>query len=454
MHLGRREFIAGSAASAALAMSGGVQAKAADFGLGGPAGYFLSAANPVATRDQQELEALAIRLFARPDVTKAKQAAAAGLNMVTANTADAEAKGLFPGFVESYAFRSVLMAVNSDPEYPKVLRVYSPAGKWLGNETPQSRWGMENTDNAYRIIPLAGNARYVLKGRRMANPSAHVSYTLVGDTNTSVTLGLLEQTDLTTAPDGTFEITLDASPANGRKNHIQLTDEALYLFIRDAMNDWAETPNALRIERLDPPTRPPLSEDQLAARAARVMQMGVAPLYYWIRLVLNGQVATMHAPSLTGAAGGLLTQLSTHAWVDLADDEAYVITTDPVAAAYGSIMLYNVWGMTLEYRDHQSSLNGAQMVADSNGRYTFVVAHRDPGVKNWLDTTGIHQVSMGLRWQGVSPTNTKSPAIETRVVKLSEVERLTPGAARTTASERAGLLDERRKLFDRRFIDS
>ena len=79
---------------------------------------------------------------------------------------------------------------------------------------------------------IVAGGQYVLHGRRGDNAPADVSHTLVADTNTSFTLGLLGQTDLAVEPDGSFAITLDASPAGGRRKHIQIMPDARYLFIR------------------------------------------------------------------------------------------------------------------------------------------------------------------------------------------------------------------------------
>ena len=38
--------------------------------------------------------------------------------------------------------------------------------------------------------------------------------------------------------------------------------------------------------------------------------------------------------------------------------------------------------------DLRVSLNRAQTTVDDDGTFTVVVAHRDPGVPNWLDTEG------------------------------------------------------------------
>src|SRR5580700_2859722 len=78
----RRELLAGSAA---LLLGESLRARAA---ASGPAvlasdKFFLSAENPIANVDQRDLEALAIQIFARPDVQAARKRAAATWALVT-----------------------------------------------------------------------------------------------------------------------------------------------------------------------------------------------------------------------------------------------------------------------------------------------------------------------------------------------------------------------------------
>jgi len=444
-------------ASGALAAGASLKAQVGAAAGGGIAmdDYYFSAENPIANRDQRDLEALAVELFARPDIKAARDRTRAEFARVTSETLSAEVWAMLDDWVASYCFRSIQMAVNSDANHPRVMRVYNPAAKWLGNDVPESRWGMENPDNCYRIMPMELGGRYVVRGQVHARPPSHSSYVLVADTNTSVTEGLLEFKDLDVAADGSFVITLDETPADGRPNHIQLTPWARYLFNRDTMGDWRQTPHALRVERLNPPARAPLTTDELVDRASRVMHDGVTAMYYWQHLVLNEPEGNFKPPQLTGPSGGLLTQMSSAGWVNLADDEAFVVTCDAVEAAYFSHVLYDLWGRSLEYRNHITSLNNAQMTPDDDGRFTFVVSARDPGVHNWLETMGLHELHVSSRWQGISPATVKSPAITTRRVKLAELEAVLPaGVRRVTPMQRARQSVERQQTYDRRFLET
>jgi hypothetical protein len=66
------------------------------------------------------------------------------------------------------------------------------------------------------------------------------------------------------------------------------------------------------------------------------------------------------------------------------------------------------------------ALNHFGAVARPGGSVRLVVALRDPGVANWLDTAGHRRGTMCLRWVGAK----EHPDPKTRVVKLAEVPRL------------------------------
>ena len=58
-------------------------------------------------------------------------------------------------------------------------------------------------------------------------------------------------------------------------------------------------------------------------------------------------------------------------------------------ATYWGLQVGDLWWQAADYVDHQSSLNGYQVEADPDGRARIVVGADDPGVANWLDTTGL-----------------------------------------------------------------
>lgn len=415
--------------------------------------YFLSATNPVANVDQRHVEDLAREIVAHPEMRAGAEKAGYLWKAVVQYTAGpqmARFDGMLAECAMNYALKGAL-----DPEHPRIVRLLQPPGRWFGRDMPGSRWGGDNPNNAYRLAPIAHGARYELRGRPMPGGVANVTYTLVANTATSVTLASLEDRDVVRAADGSLVITIDDGPANGRPNHLQTQPGVKFLFVRDSMNDWAvETPNALRIERLDPPTRGPLELADMAQFAARHMVDDVYLLYWFTRLNYGFPPDRMNEPRGSGGVGGLRSQMGSQGLIRLKDDEAMVITASDAGAAYHDFILHDVFYLTIEYWKRQTSLAAGQMAKDADGRCTIVVAHEDPGVHNWVDTGGLYELYALRRWQGLPRAGGPEPQITSRVVPFKDLDGALPaGVKRVTREERAAQLSQRHRDFWRRFAE-
>ena len=60
------------------------------------------------------------------------------------------------------------------------------------------------------------------------------------------------------------------------------------------------------------------------------------------------------------------------------------------------------WWESLDYANRQTSLTADQARLSSDGAYHYVIAHRDPGVPNWLDTEGFERGVIMMRFDGMS----------------------------------------------------
>jgi hypothetical protein len=414
--------------------------------------YFLSPANPVANVDQREVENLALQLIARPEVQQAREKAGflwRAVMEIAAGPQLSRMEGMLAECTVNYSLKAAL-----DPGYPRIARVLQPPGHWFGRDMPGSRWGGDNPDNAYRLAPVEHGARYELHGQRLPGGVANVTYTLVANTATSVTLASLEDRDVKTNSDGTFVITIDERSTQGRVNHLQTQPGVMFLFVRDSMNDWGtETPNALRIHRLDAPAHSPRSIEEMAQFAAQHMVDDVYLLYWFTRLNYGIPPDRMFTPRGSGGVGGLRSQMGSQGLIRLKDGEAMVVTATDGGAAFRDFVLHDVFYLSIEYWNRQTSLNAGQMLADTDGRYTFVIAHEDPGVHNWLDTGGLREIYALHRWQGLPDDSaTKPPQIESEIVPIKDLARaLRQGVRTVTAAERAAQLQRRRREFTRRF---
>lgn len=419
-------------------------------------GYFLSATNPTATADQRDLEALALRVIDMPVVQHAKSQMAQRWKTIVGRDITAEALMRYDELVEEFAFNYVLKAVNSDANYPKVLNHnYGPPHQWFGMKVPGSRGGGgDGPDQNYVIIPIDSQAHYELHGQRLDPTLGDVPFTLTGNFSLSMTLGSLDWQDVKFNADDSFIITLDPEPANGRPNHIQTKLEARWLFIRDCRSDWRQTPNAYRIKRLDPPTAPPLSVDQIAERAGRFMVDDVAALYWFIRTFKVLEPNVIGAPFNTGSIGGLVSQMISFARLELADDDAFVVTMESGDVPFRDIVLQDFWFRSLDYWNRTSSMNNAQGVPNADGSTTYIVSIGDPGVHNWIDPGGFHEVLLVHRWQGLKrdATSERLPKAKSRMVKLKDLDAALPAdMRRVTPEQRKQQLAERLETFKLRY---
>ena len=72
----------------------------------------------------------------------------------------------------------------------------------------------------------------------------------------------------------------------------------------------------------------------------------------------------------------------------LGPDEALVITARWPECRCANVSLWNRHLQTYDYAHRRVSLNRAQTVLEPDGSFRVVIAHRDPGMPNWLDTEG------------------------------------------------------------------
>ncbi len=351
------------------------------------------------------------------------------------------------GWVTNYLFKATAI----DPAAPRIVRNFMPGYRWQGGDVPDARMGGDNPDNCYRLAGIAPGGRYRVSGRILDARPAHASFTLVENWGTSVTAQTLELPGIVVDEDGSFTISIDGEPADGRSNHLTSTPRTKFLFIRDSMMDWGrETPLDLSIERLDDAA--PLDLEQRLDEALRRMREDV-PLYYWFfRLSAGKPVNTMVQPIRVAGYGGLVTQASSLGHFHLEDDQAAIVRFDPAGACYNSFQMAMWWYRSIDAHRIQSGLTGAQAEHDADGTISLVVSARDPGIANWVDTGGLRDLLPMIRWQGIPTTQVREgPRHWLDIVPFAEIDRHIPAdATRIDAAERAARIARRQREWDRR----
>lgn len=417
---------------------------------------FLSAAR-AATLKQKKLEALALRLAEAPRVRQAR-AAARQTFLAHPYAAMPDGAASVEDAALQHFYGALHLATNTDPHHPEISVVCLYRHQIDGQEFPSSlHGGLENPDNIYRIIPISSDSRYELRGIRHQPAPAQVTYELMdsipGVTSIGKQLDLLMDRDLQIAEDGSFTITIDPDPANGRPNHIQSTPDASALFIRDTLSDWrTQTPDRLRILRTAGPNTPVRSEQEMLDQAAALV-----PAYarFWNEFrdmyvrKLAFKTNQFDPPATRTGGWGFIA--NTH--FEIKDDEAFIFTTDPTPAPYHAVLIGNHWWIALDADRRSGAFNTAQSKPNRDGTITYVIAARDPGVHNWLDTGGLHEGIIQVRWQGMPAGVTALPdaITDARLVRLADLENhLREETVWVTPPERKAQLEARHASYQRR----
>ncbi len=107
---------------------------------------------------------------------------------------------------------------------------------------------------------------------------------------------------------------------------------------------------------------------------------------------------------------------------------------------------------SLDYANAVSSRNDHQAHRSSDGSITYVVAHRDPGIRNWLDTTGLPRGSMVHRFTyPEEPAGENRPTIEGTKVRFDALaQHLPDDVPRYTEEERRSEIAVRQAHVQRR----
>ena len=345
---------------------------------------------------------------------------------------------------EGYAYlsgrirASLQMAFDHDLERPLLI-----------NSTHQfARQGLDNPDALYWSAYLTEDAEYVVRGRR--GTTADLSFQVLGGGYSAdaapESLAAFDDRGLDVADDGTFEWRF--GPLPGAKN----------LIIREVFNDWAtEEPGRLWIERPDTlgvPASPP-GRDRLARKyeiAGKLLTGSIRTWFAFPHFFQYQEPAnTLTPPRPT--PGGLDSQRSSIGHYELADDEALVVTVPECSdCSYQAIQVGSDWYASTDYESHQTSLTKAQSVTDPDGMLRYVISEENPGIANWLETTGHRTGPIMLRWQRLERDLGPDDGPTVEKVKVADVPKVLPHHAAITTEEYAARIAARQRSVARRML--
>lgn len=381
-------------------------------------------------------------------------------------------------YLMGFAFSAIERAFHEDPAFPYFRRAIQPVDKAT----------IDNADALYLSAAIDGAHNYLIRGSLGPNAPHYLIFethtVYAGDTGTlaelgpggRVVTGMLDSATLLVDDGGRFEILLAPErPAGHTGNFIATASDgntAGYVIARMLFHDWEhETCPDLHIAQIGAEGTHPaaLTPSSTAARLRRTGELVENQMKFWNEfydVVLeahgdkNGDGITfmprnaLNAPMPANLAtgGGQCTNVYSGGTYDLGPDDALLVELNvPVPPAYLGFHLSNLWGESLDYANHVSSLNGFQTEPDLDGRLRYVITGVDPQVPNWLDTAGHSQGFLTVRWTYSAPP-AELPTATVTVISRDEVRKHLPESTRTvSADERREQIRIRQEHVQRRY---
>lgn len=405
--------------------------------------------NPLHTSDQEAAEKLALRLIEREDVRRARESARREMRSDPAASSHEGALGLDRA-LDQWVLALAMREANGDPADPRVVwNVSNPPRRWFGHAYGGAAVAVDNPDNFNREIPIAGDGNYEIDIRFSGAPpqfSIVIEMEPKHHAGLGRNIGALTLQQLLPHCDADRCVRVTVGPQSGGPLHLQTQSGRIQIYTRDSQADWNQKPAEVRVRRRDPPADwAPRAEDEVAAAI-------VACMPAWVRFWRGFKDDFLGYPQpnrLIGPNGrdGNWGYLAGGRFA-IADDEAVLVTLDPVGSYYTGFQITDPWTIAPDPMVRLASLNKTQCTPNGDGTVTYAIALADPGVANWIDTCGLHEGWMLTRWQGV-PANPPLDRMirDVRLIKLDEI----PGdAPRVDLDGRRKQIAARATAFARR----
>ena len=410
-------------------------------------------------------------------------------------------------YIAGFLYGSIARSMGPTTEYPYFIRMIQPLNRsTIDNSDAIYLYAPIDGNYSYTIRGRAGDTRHwrgeapVTEGKKaphyifMQAASGHS-----GDTGelaemkpgTRANCSTLDSNQIEVNDDGSFEILLaPEKPADYQGNFMCTRSVkkrknaegewmareyvAELVATRELFGDWQHEELLdlfiYRNDRLGKPM-PALTPVDAASQLRTIGKYTRNQVHFWNKFygvtldayglhTADGKQPFMpknnfNKPNAASLAtgGGMASNIYCGGLFDLNDDEALIIELhQPVEPDYIGFCLGNLWGESLDFANSQSSLNGLQSKRDPDNVIRHVLCHRDPGVANWLDTTGHREGYMTARWAYTTMPTEDLPWADVKKVPFDEIMQHLPDSTVTvTPEQRREAIIVRQEHVQRRY---
>lgn len=369
--------------------------------------------------------------------------------------------------------RLIEREMRMDPQFPEFFRSVDMLRKWTA-ENPDAKYLNAPIDGKgyFRVSGTVANTQeWITSERGVVGKKAprFVTFQTIteipGNTGglkemadcTNQTLDFINSFDLDIDKSGSFELLIGPErPTDYNGNFLLSKKEitysatkstsmrhAQYLSVREIFSDWQhESSLDMKIVRVGSEglNRPPITSDWMRKKIDKIANDLPNQILFWqllqefpleLRRDSNGDgkrnmpVNGIYQPSPPFTAGGVAgaQQLYSGGIFDLAEDEALLVKVNaPLEPHYIGFQLHTLWFEGPDQQNFTSSLSGSQLPVASDGSRYYIIAHRDPGVAGWMDTTGLDWGSFSMRFIfRETPDAQHMPTTSASIVKLEDL---------------------------------
>jgi hypothetical protein len=281
---------------------------------------------------------------------------------------------------------------EDDPLHPRFRRIVTPTRKFMG----------DNADAIYYDAPVDASRVYRIRGRM--DGAVYVSITIEAGAQegrfASNTAGVLNDSQFDVAADGSFELRVGGPPQP--RNWMALAPGAARIttrhYFEEARSAAADPKRHLALEIETVPGVAPefLADAGVAAGIRRVANflrgrtleqppMAGRPQPPFVSIVPNQFPQPVKPGDFAFAAADAAYSMAPYL---LGPEQALEIRGRWPVCRCANVSLWNRHMQTYDYANRQVSRNRKQTTLEPDGSFRMILAHRDPGLPNWIDTEG------------------------------------------------------------------